>query len=205
MENSAMSEAVGKAVISDLISLCGKLYRTSQTDTSLCLHADEFSEIVQEDFITLVNKAGGAGVKVTAYTQTINDLGQAFSSGDKAKQLLGNFGTTTMLRVANKDTAETFCECLETTTSRSTVPVSTSSDKPNNNFELFNTNNSDHISEKENQLLNINDLFSLPKGQAFTLTNGGNLYKLRFPLPKNDGEAPKTLAATINEVNLCEI
>jgi len=26
----------------------------------------------------------------------------------------------------------------------------------------------------------------LPKGQAFCLLDGGQLYKVRFPLPKND-------------------
>ena len=37
---------------------------------------------------------------------TINDLGAAFSgNADKAKMLMGNFGTMTMLRVSNEDTA----------------------------------------------------------------------------------------------------
>ena len=30
------------------------------------------------------------------------------------------------------------------------------------------------------------DLTSLPKGQAFALLEGGQLYKIRFPLPKKD-------------------
>ena len=48
-----------------------------------------------------------------------------------------------------------------------------------------------------------NDVFSLPKGQAFILTNGGELYKIRIPLPKNDGTCPATFEALLSEVNLC--
>jgi conjugative coupling factor TraD (SXT/TOL subfamily) len=205
MENRAMSEAVAKAVISDLLSLCGRIYRTSQNETSLCLHADEFSDIVQDDFITLLNKAGGAGIKITAYTQTYNDLGQAFNNSHKAKQLLGNFGTTTMLRIANRDTGELFTECLQQSYARSTIPVSMSNDRPYNNIELFNTNNSDQINESAVDLLTLNDLYSLPKGQAFTLTNGGTLYKVRFPLPKNNGRTESSVSAIMHEVNLCEV
>ena len=51
--------------------------------------------------------------------------------------------------------------------------------------------------------MEINDLFSLPKGQAMMMTNGGEVYKIRIPLPKNDGSALGNFEAILSEVNLC--
>jgi len=204
MSNKAMSEAVGQAVIADLISLCGRLYKTSTgSRDGLCLHTDEFSELVRDEFVTLLNKAGGAGIKVTAYTQTVNDLGAIFgNNSDKPKMLLGNFGTTVMMRVANQDTARTFTDCLETIRTRTTTPSTAANDRADGDSgELFTTHNTDQIAEDTSQIITDNDVFSLPKGQAFVLTNGGELYKARIPLPKNDGLVPETAVELMSEVN----
>ena len=57
----------------------------------LCLHVDEVNEIVRDEFVTLLNKAGGAGVRVTAYTQTVNDLGAAFSGNSHKSKMISTF------------------------------------------------------------------------------------------------------------------
>lgn len=207
LTNQDMAEAVGQAIIADLVSLCGRIYtRGGAHQSSLCLHCDEFSNIVRDEFVNLLNKAGGAGIKVSAYTQTINDLGAAFSgNADKAKMLMGNFGTMTMLRVSNEDTASLFTKCVEQIKTRSKVPFTMSNDKSESqNGELFTTSNSDQISEEKISVVEINDLFSLPKGQAFVMTNGGEIYKIRIPLPKNDGSAPTSFEDILKEVNQCE-
>ena len=207
LTNQDMAEAVGQAIIADLVSLCGRIYtRGGANQSSLCLHCDEFSNIVRDEFVNLLNKAGGAGIKVSAYTQTINDLGAAFSgNADKAKMLMGNFGTLTMLRVSNEDTASLFTKCVEQIKTRSKVPFTMSNDKSESqNGELFTTNNSDQISEEKVSIVEVNDLFSLPKGQAFVMTNGGEIYKIRIPLPKNDGSAPTSFESILRQVNKCE-
>lgn len=206
MSNRAMSEAVAQAVIADLISLCGRLYKDNPNQTySLCLHADELAEMVRDEFITLVNKAGGSGVKVTAYTQTVNDLGAVFGNNQhKHKMLLGNFGTVIMLRIANLDTAKTFSECLPSVLTLSGLPSTTSQDKSSGeNGELFSTSNTDIIQQERQQLIIDNDLFSLPKGQAFVSTQGGKVYKIRIPLPKNEENKETNIAFLMSEVNLC--
>ena len=204
--NKAMAEAIGQAIIADLVSLCGRLYKeTPNPDRLLYLHADEFSDIVRDDFITLLNKARGAGVRVTAYTQTYNDLGAAFGSNqDKPKMLLGNFSNMIMMRIGNLDTARVFTECLEEIRARSTTPSTMSNDKPDGqNGELFTTYNTDTVNEQRTKIIVENDLFSLPKGQALMLTNGGELYKVRIPLLKTKYKVPKTFEALMGEVNLC--
>lgn len=205
LSNKAMSDAVGQATISDLVSLCGRMYKDPHQNLSLKLHADEFSEIVRDEFITLLNKAGGAGIHVTAYTQTVNDLGVVFGSNqDKPKMLLGNFGTTIMMRISNMDTAKVFTECLEDVRARTRTPSTMSNDRgKGGSGELFTTYNTDSIVEEKTDLIVENDLFSLPVGQAFVLTNGGELYKVRIPLPTSGSIAPSSFETLIHEVNLC--
>lgn len=205
LSNRQVAEGVGQAVIADLVSLCGRLYKTTaDKKASLCLHCDEFSNIVRDEFINLLNKAGGAGVKVTAYTQTINDLGAAFGGNrDKAQMLVGNFGTTICLLVENEDTARAFTDCLEHVRARSSVPSTMSNDKSDHNEgALFTSYNTDTVTEDKVLLVEVNDIFSLPKGQAFVRTDGGKVYKIRIPLPKNDGSAPKDFESMLKAVNL---
>lgn len=203
MTNKAMAEAIGQAMIADLVSLAGRLYKESnKQETSLCIHVDEFAEVVRDEFVTLLNKAGGAGFKVIAYTQTVNDIVAVLGSHDKAQMILGNFGTKIMLRVANDDTARVMTNAVEEVFARSTSPSTTTHDKSENSNDLFTTTNTDTINESQQRIIVENDLTSLPKGQAFVLTNGGELYKIRIPLPKNDGNAPRSIAAIMSGVNL---
>ncbi|KTD23896.1 conjugative coupling factor TraD [Legionella lansingensis] len=57
---------------------------------TLNLHCDELSEIIQDSFVKILNKAGEAGFQVTAYAQTIQDMEVALSSRDKAEVSEGN-------------------------------------------------------------------------------------------------------------------
>lgn len=204
--NRAMAEAVGQAVVADLNSLCGRLNKEGiNPDRLLYLHADEFSEIVQDDFVALLSKARGSGVRITAYTQTVNDLGVAFASNkDKPGMLLGNFSNKIMMRVANLDTARVFTECLEDVRTRSVTPSTMSNDKADGeNGDYFTTHNTDTVNEQHTKIVIENDLFSLPKGQTMTLTNGGEIYKTRIPLLRTEYKVPEKFGLLVSEVNLC--
>jgi hypothetical protein len=51
-------------------------------------------------------------------------------------------------------------------------------------------------------LIAADDLMQLPKGQAFCLLDGGQLYKLRFPLPKNDmASMPDSVEAIVSNLS----
>jgi len=49
-------------------------------------------------------------------------------------------------------------------------------------------------------MLEAADLVQLPKGQAFALIGGGQLYKLRMPLP--DSAADPLMPASLNAIGL---
>ena len=203
MNNAAVAKAVGKAVIADLVSVAGKIYKENTQDTTLCLHSDEFSEIVEDQFIILLNKGRGAGMKITAYSQTINDIEAAFSSNiAKAKMAEGNFNTLMMLRVENADTANALATKLpqiDVFTRSQGSSVNDSAHGQDGTY--FTSHNTDNIQTKSTTMLNVNDLISLPTGQAFVFTNGGQLYKIRAPLPKSDDSSPKDITALLKEVN----
>ena len=44
------------------------------------------------------------------------------------------------------------------------------------------------------------ELIALPKGQAFALLEGSQLWKLRIPLPVDDSDMPESLAEIANEM-----
>jgi hypothetical protein len=53
-----------------------------------------------DEFIPLINKGGGAGIQVTAYTQTLSDIEARIGNRAKAGQVIGNFNTLQMLGCA---------------------------------------------------------------------------------------------------------
>ncbi|RMV36033.1 hypothetical protein ALP12_200126 [Pseudomonas savastanoi pv. phaseolicola] len=59
-----------------------------------------------EEFIPMINKGGGAGMQVTAYTQTMSDIEAKIGNKAKAGQVIGNFNNVFMLRVRETSTAE---------------------------------------------------------------------------------------------------
>jgi hypothetical protein len=55
-------------------------------------------------------------------------------------------------------------------------------------FTDFASRNEDRISPESVRLLEPTDLVQLPKGQAFALIHGGQLHKLRIPLPSSEDD-----------------
>jgi len=72
-------------------------------------------------------------------------------------------------------------------------------------FAEFGSKSEDRIQSERVPLLTVNNLTTLPKGQAFGLIEGGQLVKLRFPLPDSstDGDVPdeiRGLAHTMRSI-----
>ena len=204
LSDPEVASAVGNSMFADLTSIAGRLYKHGDTQglphtrrhqrASCVVHADEFAELVGQEFIPLLNKAGGAGIQVTAYTQTTADIEAGIGDRAKAGQILGNFNTLLMLRVRNEQTAKVLTEHLPrvrvlTKTAESRV---TDNNDPDTAVD-FTSTNADRVTESDTEMLMPADLMSLPKGQCFALLHGGHLYKLRLPLPGKDRSMPVSL------------
>lgn len=198
---------VGNAMFADLTSLAGKGYKygfqfgQSKSDTQakarkVCIHADEFNELIGDEFVPMVNKAGGAGYQVTVYTQTWADVEAKIGSKPKALQIAGNLNTMFMLRVKTEDTADMLIRQLPEVTVPTKVLASSATDTNDpGDFAEFGSKSEDRLQSERVPMLTTNNLTTLPKGQAFGLIEGGQLVKLRFPMPdaSGDGDVPQEI------------
>lgn len=202
LTNPNVAQAVGKALLSDLVSTAGKLYKESHANYRLNLHCDELSEIIQDSFVKILNKAGGAGFQVTAYAQTKQDLEVALGSRARAEVTEGNLNTLIMMRVKNEETANLLVKNLPQVGVIGHTQVSMVNDTPHGEEGIyFNTTNEDRVQTTNVPMIEVSDIMALPKGQALVLVNGGELYKVRIPLPLNDGLAPMDIKSVIYQIN----
>ena len=213
LTDTTVAGAVGNSMFADLVSVAGHLYKhgvgtdrgeavdgiTARNEMPvISLHADEFNELIGDEFVPLLNKAGGAGFQVTAYTQTWSDVEARIGSRAKAGQVAGNFNTLLMLRVKELETAAMLTDQLprvEVFTLMSVSGVDDSSE-PASGID-FKSRNEDRISVSEAPMLSAAELVALPKGQAFCLLEGGQLWKIRIPLPddRKDASMPEAFEA----------
>ncbi|MGE0486191.1 MAG: conjugative transfer system coupling protein TraD, partial [Gammaproteobacteria bacterium] len=216
LTDTTVASAVGNSMFADLVSVAGHIYKHGVADPAddttipnptrvptISMHADEFNELIGDEFVPLLNKAGGAGFQVTAYTQTWSDVEAKIGSRAKAGQVAGNFNTMIMLRVKELATAEMLTDQLprvEVFTLMNVSGVNDSSD-PMSGID-FQSRNEDRISVSEVPMLTPAELVRLPKGQAFALLEGGRLWKVRMPLPDDSGDPamPADIAAIANEM-----
>jgi conjugative coupling factor TraD (TOL family) len=198
LTDPVVAAAVGNAMFSDLVSVAGRLYKFGLQDgysdiednmpsPRICLHSDEFNEIIGDEFIPLLNKGRGAGFTVTAYTQTWSDVEARLQASAKAGQVAGNLGTVVMFRCKEAATVEMFLSQLPTVPILRVTPASSSSDTSHGEDGIYyRSTNEDRFTHSEQRLIEQNDVLNLPKGQAFCLLEGGKLYKLRMPLPQQE-------------------
>lgn len=197
LSDAEVAAAVGNSMFSDLVSVAGHVYKFGIDDglpganpnarVPINLHADEFNELMGDEFIPLVNKGGGAGMQVTAYTQTLSDIEARIGNRAKAGQVVGNFNNLIMLRVRETVTAELLTKQLPKVDVYTTTLVSGATDSSDIHGQTdFTSNTQDRISTSSVPLIEPAHVVGLPKGQAFALLQGGNLWKVRMPLPAPD-------------------
>lgn len=203
LSDTEVAAAVGNSMFSDLVSVAGHIYKYGIDDglpgaasgkVAINLHADEFNELTGDEFIPMINKGGGAGLQVTAYTQTLSDIEAKIGNRAKAGQIIGNFNNLFMLRVRETATAELLTNQLPKVQVFTATPASSTSDAVNGKT-AFTSNTHDQVSAASVPMLEPAHVVGLPKGQCYALIEGGNLWKVRMPLPAVDPDEamPKDL------------
>ncbi|SFT72091.1 type IV conjugative transfer system coupling protein TraD [Paraburkholderia aspalathi] len=206
LSDAEVAAAVGNSMFSDLVSVAGHIYKFGIDDglpgastgkrVPLNVHADEFNELMGDEFIPMVNKGGGAGVQVTAYTQTMSDIEARIGNRAKAGQVIGNFNNLLMLRVRETATAELLTRQLPKVDVHTASLMSGATDSSDpKGTTAFTSNTQDRISTASVPLIEPAHVVALPKGQCFALIEGGQLWKVRMPLPAPDPDEamPKDL------------
>jgi len=197
LSDAEVAAAVGNSMFSDLVSVAGHIYKhgiddglpgaSAGTRIPINVHADEFNELMGDEFIPLINKGGGAGLQVTAYTQTLSDIEARIGNRAKAGQVIGNFNNLFMLRVRETATAELLTRQLPKVEVYTTTIVSGATDASDiRGTTDFTSNTQDRISMSSVPMIEPSHVVGLPKGQCFALLQGGQLWKVRMPLPAPD-------------------
>ncbi|MCL6483944.1 MAG: conjugative transfer system coupling protein TraD, partial [Janthinobacterium lividum] len=212
LSDPVIAGAVGNSMLADLVSIGGKIYKhgidPDRADGKIllphiCGHFDEVEAILGDEFIPMVNRMGGAGMRVTAYTQTVSDLQAKLKDAAKAKHLLGNFNHVITLRTKDLDSAKFIADQVPKVEVATLTLVSGVTDKAAEGDGIdFISNNQDRVATKEVPLIDVADIMQLPTGQAFALLEGNRLYKLRIPLadPTDDMHIPASLKAVCEDM-----
>ena len=198
LSDSEVASAVGNSMFADLVSLAGHIYKHGinaglpggkEGKSLINLHCDEFNELMGDEFIPLINKGGGADMQVTAYTQTSSDIEARIGNAAKTAQVQGNFNNLIMLRVRENRTAELLTTQLPQVEIYTKTLVSGHQDTADVNADqAFTSSTQDRVGTVKVPLLEPADIVTLPKGQAFALLEGGQLWKIRMPLPAGDAD-----------------
>lgn len=203
LSDTTIASAVGASMFADLTSVSGFIYkhgidfglppelveRYKSGKLKISLHADEFNELVGDQFIPMVNKAGGSGFQITAYTQTISDIEARIGSVAKSGQIQGNFNNLIMLRVKETKTAEVLTSHLPQVKVDEVMPITGANDNSDTSSnQSFSSSNQDRVVKDKVDMVNTHTVISLPKGQAFALIEGGTLYKIRMPMPEEEDD-----------------
>ncbi|MCN1897840.1 type IV conjugative transfer system coupling protein TraD [Escherichia coli] len=207
LSDSEVASAVGNSMFADLVSVAGHIYKhgmnaglpgVGESKNVVNLHCDEFNELMGDEFIPLINKGGGAGMQVTAYTQTSSDIEARIGNAAKTAQVQGNFNNMIMLRVRENRTAELLTSQLPQVEIYTKTLVSGHQDTADvTSGQDFTSSTQDRVGTVKVPLLEPADIVTLPKGQAFALLEGGQLWKIRMPLPaseKGDALMPESIA-----------
>ncbi|EUM16534.1 conjugative coupling factor TraD, PFGI-1 class [Enterobacter sp. BIDMC 29] len=212
LSDSEVASAVGNSMFADLVSVAGHIYKhgihaglpgEGESKVPINLHCDEFNELMGDEFIPLINKGGGAGMQVTAYTQTSSDIEARIGNSAKTAQVQGNFNNLIMLRVRENRTAELLTTQLPQVEIYTKTLVSGHQDTDISAGQDFTSSTQDRVGTVKVPLLEPADVVTLPKGQAFALLEGGQLWKIRMPLPAGDVDdklMPQSIAKIAEEM-----
>jgi len=216
LTDAEVASAVGASMFSDLTSLAGHIYKhgigkegangqpsKKQKAPTVVIHGDEFSDLIGPQFKTLINKSGGAGYELNLYTQTWSDPIAELGSEAKAGQIAGNIGTMIIMGVKEISTCEMFTKQLPEVSVSEIMAVSGVIDGTEANGSFgFTSNNEDRISVSRVPMISPADIVALPKGQAFVLLRGSELWKIRIPMPSkvDDQELPDDLGSMLHQM-----
>ena len=95
----------GKVIISMIQAFVGRVYSSGKSVTpALVLHIDEAQSLLYNGIEDLFAKAGGAGVYIHGYCQSISQL-YAEVGEDRANTILDNCNTKLFMRIPDANTA----------------------------------------------------------------------------------------------------
>ncbi|TBR76986.1 MAG: DUF87 domain-containing protein [Burkholderiaceae bacterium] len=182
LSNKIIASAIGSILLADLASTLGNIYNFS-TPADVYMLIDEAAEVMNDQATQILNKGGGAGIKVFLAAQSVSDFTVRYGSSDKAEQVLANLNNLICLRVRSDETASMYVTKLfgKTSTRVMETGYSTGSESASS-FTDFRSNVSKNLRSTQVELVNPSLLTRLPPLQYFAFISGRSYYKGTLPL-----------------------
>ena len=185
MKAGQTASAIGSLLLADLTSVAGSRYdyseRLGQVNTPVNIFVDEASEVVNDPFIQMLNKARGANFRIWVATQTYADFESKLQDKAKATQVLANVNNIIAFRTLDPETQKYFCDPIPKTRIKyvmRTQGQSTDSNEP----IVHGANFGERLMEEEGDLISPQLLGLLPGLEYIARISGGHIVKGRIPI-----------------------
>lgn len=178
--------AIGALMLSDLTAVAGDRYNYGADLRPVNLYVDEASEVVNEPFIAMLNKAGGAKFRITVASQVVpGDFAAKMGDENKARMILGNINNVVAGRTMDQASQEYFCEGIPKTVVR-TIEQGIASATSTKDATEFSAGIKESLKETEADTIPPPILGTLPNLEYFARVSGGRIIKARVPILKKD-------------------
>ncbi|UUZ66619.1 conjugative transfer system coupling protein TraD (plasmid) [Polaromonas sp. P1-6] len=180
LSNGIIASAVGSILLADIASCLGSIYNFSKPADAY-LVVDEAAEVANAQLTQVLNKGGGAGMRVFLAMQAIADLNVRLQTKDRAEQVLANLNNLISLRVKSFETAKYVSDMFsQVSTRQMEVGFSTGSES-SSAFTEFRSNVSRNLRATDSALVSPSLLMRLPPLHYFAFIAGRSYYKGALP------------------------
>lgn len=181
LSNPGLARALGSLMMADFAALAGKRYAHEKEMSKVAIFIDECSELATEPMVQMLNKARGAGFRMTIASQTIADFTEKLGSKAAQERVLANVNMLMALRTLDTETQKFFSDRCGTTTVQLAERSSSTSATSQGLLTSAKTN-STRVKETEVPLLATSILGALPTCHFFGLLSGGYVVKGQIPI-----------------------
>jgi conjugal transfer pilus assembly protein TraD len=187
LANREVGQAIGSILLSEMAAVVGYIYNYVPVSDrkQVCLFVDEAAEVVNEQFVQILNKGRGANFRVFFATQTLADFHKKMGEKAAAEQLLGNANNFVCLRVQDVPTRTYMSELFgETVINESSVSSSMGTESDALALE-FRGSLSYSTKKTSGPRVHPDLLGRLSNMHFFTMTQGGTIHKCVVPILKD--------------------
>lgn len=182
LPDKTVASAIGSIMLADLAAVAGAIYNYATERNVVTIFVDEASEVVNEPFLSILNKSRGAGFRVNVFTQTLPDFVATMGSEDKALQMLGNLNNMIALRTKDGKTQKYITETFGTAYVENLQYALGTNTQSTSGISSFSGGEGVRMSETLEEVVPQELLGKLPNFQFFASVSGGKILKGRVPL-----------------------
>jgi len=179
LSDAQVGGAIGALLMADLAAVAAERYNYGGSG-SVNIFVDEASEAANVPFTQVLNKGGGAGLRLFVATQTVADFAAKLGSQDKALQLLGNLNNVISMRVLDEATRDYVTNNLPPTRYKYVMRTQGTS---NDSEPIMSTGNQgERLMDEETDLFPSQMLTMLPNLEYLARLADGRVIKGLIPI-----------------------